>query len=265
MKTSCLIIISILCLNLFCSCSDEPSKIKEDIVKIDSTANKKVDTIPQIEFSSDAKALISLFKEESTLPFEVNDKFYEKVVSFDSIGINEVKLLNEKWFSHDLNNRTNYYPEVFLKIDSAKNAGLYYEYISNNDGIIYSNAYALNKLELNPKTIILIWGITFATHDACPYSSGTVAYVTIIFNGKIEETTFLGIDMGAADAPMSMDKKAISKIESDGKISINIETIEEDGYAELTKEKYELEIIEGKYKLISELKEKPKKIKRNNS
>lgn len=257
MKLTNYLFLSVLLLAAACGSNkseDETSSTDSTVIKTDSLAG----------FSEELKAMLPKFKSSIETPYAIDSTFIAQVDQYDSLDSKDVTLLAAKWFEHSISSENSYDLETFYKIDSIKAAGKYAKYVEKLDiGMTKSsNVYAVNQIQLDDKTMILVWALQYASYEACPYSSGTSIYFTIVYEGKITESFVLGETMSAGDPPVGMTRDITGKFEKDGKFSLELTEVNWDGDEEVTTETitghYKFEISEGKVKLISEKKDKPK-------
>lgn len=209
--------------------------------------------------------LMDLFKDQITLPLIVDSTFLAKEKFGDSLGTNELKLLTENRFKHELMDPLEYELDDFYKIDSIKTTGTYPQWCDKLDiGMTkYANAYAAGKIELDPNTILLVWVLKIESYEACPWSSGTAVYLTPIKNGVPVETFIAGENYGAGDAPVWMIRDVYSKLNTDGTLAMSWrqENDDADGTeSEVEERKYTFSIKDGKWQSVKEDKGKPYKV-----
>jgi hypothetical protein len=221
----------------------------------------------EIVFDTSLQKVIDLFKSSSSLPFVADTVLMNKEKMHDSLGTAEILILNAHWFKHDLISSAEYDLKYFYKIDSLKASKKYSEWIQHLDiGMTkYSNAYALTKLQLDEHTLILIWALCNSSYEACPYSVSTTIYFTIIYNGKTSQSFMLGETGSYSDPPVAMELTTTGILNNDGKFSLKLNRMNEDmdePTQEITNEKYEFSIVNGKINLVREKKDPPLKVKR---
>src|ERR1035437_9420392 len=163
---------------------------------------------------------IGLFK-EATLPFMVDTALLFRLEKGDSLGEFEIKMLTANCFKHDLLSGLEYDLNTFYKIDSIKAAGKYKQYCDSLDiGMTkFSTAHALNEIQLDENTLILVWVLRTSSYEACPYSSTYAVYFTIVYRGNVGETFLLGEYVTWADAPVAMQRTVNGKLLTDGTLT----------------------------------------------
>jgi hypothetical protein len=236
------------------------SKSGDEVTATDSTT---VDSA-NVELSPEIKDLADRFQFHDAPQLIADSLFIEGIEKTDSLDSKQVLLLAAKWFDHPISNENSYDIENFYKIDSIKKAGKYAEYVSNLDIGMMKNAnvYAVAQFKISEKTTVLIWALEYYSYEACPYSNGTSLNFTLLNEGVLGESFVLGEVMSAGDPPVGMTREIYGKLEHDGKFSLELIETNWDGDEEVTTEikteHYKFEIAEGKIKMISEKKDKPK-------
>ncbi len=221
----------------------------------------------KIEYSEDVKTLIDKFKISSldSIPLIVDSLFIANASSDDSLNGKEVMTLAKTWFKHDLNNGYEYELKSFHEIDSLKAKGKYADYLENLDiGMMKDvNCIPLSRYKCGDSTEFFVWAMKYGTYEACPYAAGTVIFTTHVYNGQIVGTFVLGEDMSAGDAPVGMSRLVFSELNSSCLLNLNVkeESDEGDGYTETEIENYEFNFSSGKFNVVKEKKEKPKRVK----
>jgi hypothetical protein len=256
----------VLCL-LFAACSEE-SKVKEKHKKNEHIGDSLV-IVPNreiIEPNHALDSLLSLFSNSKSIPFQIKSKEIEGIVKGKKLRRKQVNMLAANISKNDLFMDVDYAVKNFNTIDSVKAKGRYDEWKSNVGlgQIMYSQANALAKIELQEKSYLLFWILDYQTEDACPFSYSKTIYVTSVYKNKIIETIIFAKQSGGGDAPISFDKSINGAINTDTTIVLSLR--EEHDYdepkIELTEANYELKLELGKIIFIKEEKQKPKKIKR---
>jgi hypothetical protein len=213
------------------------------------------------------KNVIDKFKTKSTLPFLADTTLLFKVNGFDSLGTNEVLVLDTNWFRKSTISKSDYDFNQFYKIDSIKASGTYAKWCETlNIGMSkFANAYALFKIEMDTRTTILVWAMSVSSYEACPFSVETNIYCTIVHKGFITQSFMLANHLSAGDPP-SMGERTISGIlNNDGTFKLDSYDVSEDldePFAEETREHYEFAIKDGKVSVVKEQKETPVKVAR---
>jgi hypothetical protein len=247
-------------LMLAASCGSNATKNEETVADTTTLINDSL----AIELSPEIKDLANRFQFHDAPQLIADSAFIEGIEKSDSLDSKHVKLLAAKWFDHPISNENSYDIESFYKIDSIKQAGKYAEYVRNLDIGMMKNSmvYAVAQFKISEKITLLIWALDYHSYEACPYSSGTSLYFTVLNEGVLGESFVLGEVMSAGDPPVGMTREIYGTLEHDGKFSLELKDINWDGNEEViteTKlEHYKFEILDGKVKLISEKKDKPK-------
>lgn len=256
MKIENLIIILAL---FIASCGSSKNETKIPVSDSTQTADDAIS-----ETDSALMAILQKFNTPNELPLVIDSAFMTKINKADSLENYEVMRLANAWLKHPLSDEHSYDIERFYYIDSLKQNNKYSDYVKGLDiGMIkYSNVYAISQIKLNDSAIVLIWALEYGSYEACPYSSGTSVYFSVLLNGIISQCFVLGEDMVAGDPPISMQRRITGKLDKEGKIKLEVWEMNEDGNDEITTEirteHYSLEIIGGEIKLVSEKKDKPK-------
>lgn len=229
------------------------------------TSEVAVDSV-KIEITEEMQELLAKFKPLNEFPLVVDSAFIANALENDSLKSKHIHQLAANWFDHDLCQQHMFDIDNFYTIDSIKDAGKYAKYVRDLDIGMTKNSmtYAVGQMNLDEKTILLVWALSYGSYEACPYSSGTSIYFSIVVDGVVKESFILGEDMGAGDPPVSMERRITSKLDKDGKLALEVWEESTDGdeeiITEIIKEHYKFEIKEGQIKLISEKKDKPKVI-----
>lgn len=170
------------------------------------------------------------FKSNNTFPFVVDTAFLNKLNSmmqpvngFDSLGTAEVKVLDAKWHTTEANNVSYYDYREFYKIDSIKASGTYKAWCEKLDigQTKCSNAYAIQKMQLDSNTVLLVWAFTNSSYEACPYFTNQTINFTIVYKGSVSQTYYLGEYSSYGDPPVSSEITANGKLNADGSFSID--------------------------------------------
>jgi len=213
------------------------------------------------------KKSVGLFKEAS-LPFTVDTTLLFRMEKGDSLGGFEIKMLTANCFKHDLINGLEYDLATFYKIDSIKAIGKYKQYCDSLDiGMTkVSTAHALNEIQLDANTLLLIWGLRTSSYEACPYSSTWAVYFTIVYKGNVAETFLLGEYVSAGDPPVAMQRTVNGKLLADRTFTIDVTQINDQDMdlpeVVVHKEQYSFAINDGAIKLVSEKKNSEIKVDR---
>jgi hypothetical protein len=158
-----------------------------------------------------------------------------------TLSSDQVKYLSSILLDNETTTYSKYRIESFLKIDSLRTHNQYDEYESNIDigMMLYAQANTIKNLKIDDKSDLLVWTVSYATYEACPYSSGDVVFGSYFKEGVLQNTTVLGEDSGSADAPYWANTNITSSIQDS---SISVQIIESNGgdYDEETDE----EIVE---------------------
>jgi len=244
------------------SCENPENKEKDDSQKFDSLT---------CQVSGKLQAVIDLFKTQNNLPFTADTSLLFAVPSCDSLGTNEIKMLDTLWFANDLAYSRDYDLREFYKIDSLKAAGKYAEWCQKLDigQRKFSTMHAVSKMKLDENTQILTWALNFCSYEACPYSSGQTIYFTVVYKGKVTQSFILAEYESAGDPPVVMERKVTGKLNTDGRFTMDVNQLNDEDMdqplLEQVFEYYEFAIKEGKISLLKERKEVPLKIKRQKS
>jgi|GEM_PF-3033884 len=235
--------------------------------KPDGADTAKKDTLAAAPLAPEVQGLLASFNKEEMLPYKM-DTGWLAALSGQEIMSDKVKLLAKHWFGHELSISIPYQLRDFYKIDSVRASGNYvaWQQTLEPGSTISSTAYAVSKIKLDEKTWALVWGMKYSTDEACPYYSGTDAYVTILHNNQLGETFPLGWDRSSSDAPVWGKYRLTGELGVDGNINLwnNEVTGDADGEiidVEENNATYMLKIEEGKFKLVNEKKE-PAKVER---
>ncbi len=253
-------VISVFCAIVFLTACSNAIKENSNSEKKDSLViNDK-----QLEKS------VGLFK-ETTLPFTVDTALLFRIEKCDSLGGFEIKTLAANCFKHDLIGGLEYDLKTFYQIDSIKAAGKYKQYCDSLDiGMTkISTARAINEIQLDPNTLILVWGLRTSSYEACPYSSTWSVYFTVIYKGNVAETFLLGEYISAGDAPVAMQRTVTGKLLA-GRLyptfAIDVTQINDQDMdlpeVVIHKEQYVFAIKDGAIKLVSEKKNPETKVAR---
>lgn len=199
--------------------------------------------------------LSAIFKKELTLPLNIDSVFLAQEHLGDSLGTNEIKLLTINSFQTDSNNGMTYELGEFYKIDSIKASGTYAKWCETLDiGMTkHSNAYAIGKIVIDKNIPLLVWAFTHSSYEACPWSSGTSVFCTILNPNETGESFLLGESFGAGDAPVSMRRETYGTLNTNGSLTLNTKEVNDDADAsesELTTENTEYLIKNGKVTLV---------------
>lgn len=210
---------------LLASCGGEPETI-------DSTDSTTTDTTVMMESVDVDNALLqSHFHVKSQLPFILDDsllsKKYESTED-SALTREEVLYLAFNFQPSDISYSGDSYIADYLFFDSLKTIGEYEDFIEMLDiGMMKSaDAYALSELTIDENFSVMLWYINFSTYEACPYSSGTILYATVLDHGLVASSTVIGEDSGGADAPywgttvsvcsLTADKMTVTKTDENG-------------------------------------------------
>jgi hypothetical protein len=229
-----------------------------------STDNKKDSLVIN---NDKLRKAATLFK-GGILPMVVDTTFLFKIEKGDSLGGFEIRTLTDNCYKHGLMDHLEYNLKNFFSIDSIKAAGKYQEYCDSLDiGMTKtSTAHALQEIQLDSNTLLLIWGLYTSSYEACPYFTTYAGYFTVIYKGNVAETFLLGQYISAGDPPTAMRRTVNGKIQADGVIMLDVTEINDQDMdlpeVNITKEEYSLKIIDGKIKSINEKKESPRKVDR---
>lgn len=238
------------------------SSQKETDIPVNDSTQTDDDAISETD--STLTSILQKFNTVNELPLTIDSVFMTKINKADSLENFEVRVLANSWLKHAMSEEHSYDIEQFYHIDSLKQENKYMDYVKGLDiGMIkYSNVYAISQIKINDSTSILLWALEYGSYEACPYSSGTTVYFTVLVNKDFKQCFVLGEDMVAGDPPISMERKITGKIGKDGKINLEMWEKNEDGNEEVTTEintaQYSIEIINGEIKVTSEKKDKPK-------
>lgn len=205
----------------------------ESVETTQTTDTTSTDTvaavIPIIDI--DMTALMSKFATKAELPFIQDsmllaDKY--EVPSDSALLRDQVIYLGFNFQSSDLAYSGDTYIDDFLFFDSLHTAGEYEGYVEILDiGMMkQADAFSLSEIVIDENTSVLLWYITFSTYEACPYSSGTMLYASVLKNNVVTSCTVIGEDSGGADAPywgstlsmcsLTKDKMIVTKIDKNG-------------------------------------------------
>lgn len=217
---------------------------------------------------TDVAALLPLFEETNTLPFNIDSAFFHGIATKDSLSYQQVEVLSDSLFSHDINFGASHDIKTHRMIDSLKQNKGYADYVNSLDiGMTkFCTAYPLKRINLDEKTILLVWAIQSSSYEACPYSSETACYGTIVYRGKIASSTLLADEISAGDPPVSMYRLIQTELSKELKFAMRFyQENDEDMDApkiEVTNENYIFALAEGKFVVEKEDKQKPKMVKR---
>lgn len=221
----------------------------------ENSSSEKKDTLFVLD--SKLQKTATLFK-SATLPFTVDTSFLFHLEKGDSLGTFDIQTLTQNIFKHSLTDGLDYDLKTFYKIDSIKAAGKYKQYCDSLDiGMTkISKAFALNEIQLDANTLILVWGLQTSSYEACPSSASWSAYFTIINKGNVGETFLLGEYSVFADAPVSAERTVSGKLLADGTFSITITQINDQdpdsARVEVSREQRFFAIKDGAIKTLSE-------------
>ncbi len=237
------------------------------IVSSCSTDTKSVE-VGAIPMGPNAEILalektITHFKTKGAFPFVVDtvllnklNPLYDPVSGFDSLGTGEIKTLAINWFTNGEAAGTNYDIKEFYKIDSIKASGTYAAWCEKLDiaQTKRSNAYAIQKMELDTNTLLLIWALTNSSYEACPYFSSQSIYFSIIYKGALSQTYYLGESSAYGDPPISTERIINGKLTADGVFELNSHQINDEDMDQpfifVSDQYYKFAIKEGKIQLL---------------
>jgi hypothetical protein len=234
----------------------------------DTSLVKNDDTVVYYPLSDEVKQLVALFDSVHSFPYHFDTTLINGANKKDSLGTSHIKLLAFKWNDHALNNDLDYTLKQFYSIDSVKAKGAYEEWCKTLDigNTKFANAYAINRIYINPETFLLVWALSTSSYEACPYFSGTSIYVTPVFKGQLQPCMYVAESMSAGDPPVGMDRLVTGTVNAEGRFTLHVEeTHDEDMDApkvEFTMEDYWLNLKDGIFVLEKEEKQKPKMVKR---
>jgi hypothetical protein len=239
---------------LFYGCTSNPPE-NQTRVKDSTLVNENIPV----------QKLITLFKNELTLPFAVDSGFLAKEKFGDSLGTGEVQLLTGNWFKHELVEPMEYEIKEFYKIDSIKVTGTYPSWSEKLDiGMTkYANAYAIGKIKLTDNVELLVWAFKMSSYEACPWSSETSVYFTIIKYSAMGESFILGETFGTGDAPVWMTRDIYGTLDAAGTLDLKYKQINDDAdgtETEVEEGRYTFAVKDGSIQLMKQEKGKPYKV-----
>ena len=231
------------------------------------SANDKKDSL--VINNDKLKKAATLFK-NGTLPVLVDTTFLFGIEKGDSLGGFEISALSANCYKHDLMAHLEYNLKNFFLIDSIKATGKYREYCDSLDiGMTKtSTAHALQEIQLDSNTLLLVWGLYTSSYEACPYFTTYASYFTVVYKGNVAETFLLGQYISAGDPPTAMRRTVNGKIQADGVIILDVTEINDQDMdlpeVNVIKEEYSFKIVAGEIKLVSEKKGSTQKVNRKN-
>jgi hypothetical protein len=258
------LIISISLIALLSSCRNSGSDETAKNSAVKDSAKAPEEKGPGVSLDN----VTALFKNKKTLPFTADSALLARIKSFDSIGGAEVKVLDARWFKHELNSGVEYDLFDFYKIDSLKFACRYADWCEHLDiGMTkFSNAYAVATAVADDNTVLLFWGLTNSTFEACPYSAAETIYCSVLYKGEITQSFLLAENLSAGDPPVAMEQRVTGRVNTDGMVIIDKYLMHDedmdDPFVFVTREHYEMLIKDGTLSLIKEEKGKPVKTPR---
>jgi hypothetical protein len=202
------------------------------------------------------------------LPFAVDTTFLFEMQKGDSLGSDEVRALAKNIFKHELIEGVEYELNTFYHIDSIKRAGKYQQYVDSLDiGMTkISTAHALGKVQIDPNTLVMVWGLYTSSYEACPNSVTQTAFITVVYKGDVSQTFLLGEVVAFADPPVASLRTVAGKLMADGKINLEMTQINDQDMdqptVDLSKAYYSFHIAEGKIVADSEKQDSLIQVKR---
>lgn len=236
-----------------------PSANKDDVQQVNGN-----DTTVQ----EGPSALLAKFKTEKVLPFAADTSLLFHLEAGDSLGSNEVRQLTVLWPAAEILKLNEWELREFYIIDSVKTSGNYAAWCDSLTlgNTKRANAFSLEKIRLDSNTLVLLWGLSESSYEACPYSSFEKVLGTLVYKGAVSDFFVLGEYFSAGDPPVSMQRTISGKINTDSSIEVDVyQENDEDmdqPQIEVTRENYKFNIREGKIILLSEKKETPVMVKR---
>lgn len=193
-----------------------------------------------------------------------NDKKIEKVeIEIDSIAIEKIfadsslTILDPselKALTVDLNDTSRFAQVIkyYAVVDSIKKAGGFDNYLggSENGGYTEIKAVSIREVNWDATTTLKLWGMSYHTLEACPYSSGMTIFLSLFENGKFKSCIPFAYLETWADAPFYTSTKTISKLSKSGQITIK-EYIDNGGVNEQDVEFVEKDSVDVKISLES--------------
>lgn len=227
-----------------------------------ATAATTVPLPPELE------KLVARFAGNENWPLTTDSLYIENVPAHDSLSAEEVKMLIAGKPKHVLLDGLEWDMRNFSLIDSLKKHKAYAQYCESLDIGMTKEAGAriLEKKQLDPQTLLLVWGMFNSSYEACPYSQEKSVYFSLVHDGAVKECFLLGRSSSAADAPVYMHEEIYGQLGKDGKFTLEGELVSNDSGEEddemLEKSSYSGQITNGSLGPIAGKKEKPVKNKR---
>lgn len=181
----------------------------------DSTAT---DTLAMLDSNIviDVDALLAKFTVSSPLPYMQDTSFLLDAVITDSTALtaNEAVYLSYGFVENSISYLSQGPIQDFIFFDSLKTSGEYEQYVEVADigMMVRSEAFVAQKVVVDDSTTLLLWCVSFATYEACPYSSGTVLYATVLRNNAVTSCTIIGEDSAGADAPIWSETRSVASL-----------------------------------------------------
>jgi hypothetical protein len=166
----------------------------------------------------DVDELLAKSEETFELPLVVDSAFVSSYVTNDeedyNLSMDEAKYMSFDFVENDITSMADYIVPIFIRLDSLKVNGGYDDYQSTLDigGTRYSNGNVIGKVEISEQSIMLLWTISYATYEACPYGQGTYVYGTVFTNSVGTNTALIAELSGGGDPPAWGDTKIEAEI-----------------------------------------------------
>ncbi|MGZ4038389.1 MAG: hypothetical protein ACXVPQ_11215, partial [Bacteroidia bacterium] len=119
----------------------------------------------------------------------------------------------------------------------------------------FANAYALFKIDMDANTQVLVWSTLISSYEACPFSTETTIYCTVVHNRQITQSFMLANYVSAGDPPSMMMRRTSGVINTDGSFKLNSYEESEDldePFAMETRSDYEFALKDGKVTVVKE-------------
>lgn len=241
------------------SCTNNPSENKNEKSSNDLIRDTTEQNQALVELSPEIEALLSNFSDEQDLPLVIDSSFFKHNAEKrdrNKLHTTEVKMLASKLNQHELSMDALWNIDNFHWLDSIIQSAAYEEYLQNLDiGMMKESfAIAVNKLNLDEQTVLLVWSLTYSTYEACPFAAGTLIMGTLMYQKEITNCVILGEISSAGDPPVGVDRKIYSSIDENmkGRTDFSEVLLDENENFEIveteTKESYEFSIEDGKAK-----------------
>ncbi len=190
--------------------------------------------------------------DKASVVFETDSLLFDSLEADSSLApltASEVRELTGDFFDKDTLNDFKWIFGEFYRIDSLKKAGKYNEYVEHLDLGMTKDIAArkLKEVKLEDGSVFRIWTVKHGSYEACPFTSGSEIFATLVYEGKIKDCFLIGQELHSSDPPVWLTVDTYGSIYSNGLVKVDSKESNCEGEVD----KNNVDIVLNKFEEIS--------------